>query len=64
MQASTDLRKSGTMALRMRLATRFDNRGLSKQFQEVEQLPAEDKNGVEKLLDVLSTKKQLQPLPG
>ncbi len=33
-----------------------------KQFQEVEQLPDEDKNVVKKLLDAFLTKKQPQAL--
>lgn len=41
---------------------RFEDRELLKQFQEVEQLPAEDKNVVKKLLDAFLTKKQLQAL--
>jgi transcriptional regulator with XRE-family HTH domain len=41
---------------------RFEDRELLKQFQEVEQLPDEDKNVVKKLLDAFLTKKQLQVL--
>ena len=41
---------------------RFEDRELLKQFQEVEQLPDEDKNVVKKLLDAFLTKKQLQAL--
>jgi transcriptional regulator with XRE-family HTH domain len=41
---------------------RFADRELLKQFQEVEQLPDEDKNVVKKLLDAFLTKKQLQAL--
>ena len=41
---------------------RFADRGLLKQFQEVEQLPDEDKNVVKKLLDAFLTKKHLQAL--
>lgn len=41
---------------------RLEDRELLKQFQEVEQLPDEDKNVVEKLLDAFLTKKQLQAL--
>jgi transcriptional regulator with XRE-family HTH domain len=41
---------------------RFEDRELMKQFQEVEQLPDEDKNVVKKLLDAFLTKKQLQAL--
>lgn len=41
---------------------RFADRELLKQFQEVEQLPDEDKNVVKKLLDAFLTKKHLQEL--
>lgn len=41
---------------------KFQDRELLKQFQEVEQLPDEDKNVVKKLLDAFLTKKQLQAL--
>jgi transcriptional regulator with XRE-family HTH domain len=41
---------------------RFEDRELLKQFQEVEQLPDEDKNVVKKLLDAFLIKKQLQAL--
>jgi transcriptional regulator with XRE-family HTH domain len=41
---------------------RFEDRELLKQFQEVEQLPDEDKNVVKKLLDAFLSKKQLQAL--
>ena len=41
---------------------RFEDRQLLKQFQEVQQLPDEDKNVVKKLLDAFLTKKQLQAL--
>lgn len=41
---------------------RFEDRELLKQFQEVEQLPDEDKNVVKKLLDAFLAKKQLQAL--
>ena len=41
---------------------RFEDRELLKQFQEIEQLPDEDKNVVKKLLDAFLTKKQLQAL--
>jgi transcriptional regulator with XRE-family HTH domain len=41
---------------------RFEDRELLKQFQEVEQLPDEDKNMVKKLLDAFLTKKHLQAL--
>lgn len=41
---------------------RFEDRELLRQFQEVEQLPDEDKNVVKKLLDAFLTKKQLQAL--
>ena len=41
---------------------RFEGRELLKQFQDVEQLPDEDKNVVKKLLDAFLTKKQLQAL--
>ena len=41
---------------------RFEDRELLKQFQEVEQLPDEDKNVVKKLLDAFLTKKHLQAL--
>ena len=41
---------------------RFEDRELLKQFQEVEQLPDEDKNVVKKPLDAFLTKKQLQAL--
>jgi transcriptional regulator with XRE-family HTH domain len=41
---------------------RFADRELLKQFQEVEQLPDEDKNVIKKLLDAFLTKKQLQAL--
>lgn len=41
---------------------KFQDRELLKQFQEVEQLPDEDKYVVKKLLDAFLTKKQLQIL--
>lgn len=41
---------------------RFEDRELLKQFQEVEQLPDEDKNVVKKLLDPFLTQKQLLAL--
>ena len=41
---------------------RFTDRELLQQFQEVEQLPDEDKNVVKKLLDAFLTKKHLQAL--
>jgi hypothetical protein len=41
---------------------RFADRELPRQFQEVEQLPDEDKNVVKKLLDAFLTKKQPQAL--
>lgn len=41
---------------------KFQDRELLRQFQEVEQLPDEDKNVVKKLLDAFLTKKQLQAL--
>lgn len=41
---------------------RFADRELLRQFQEVEQLPDEDKNVVKKLLDAFLTKKHLQAL--
>ena len=41
---------------------RFTDREPLQQFQEVEQLPDEDKNVVKKLLDVFLTKKHLQAL--
>ena len=41
---------------------RFADRELLQQFQEVEQLPDEDKNVVKKLLDAFLTKKHLQAL--
>ena len=41
---------------------RFEDWELLKQFQEVEQLPDEDKNVVKKLLDAFLTTKQLQAL--
>jgi transcriptional regulator with XRE-family HTH domain len=41
---------------------RFEDRELLRQFQEVEQLPDEDKNVVKKLLDAFLTKKHLQAL--
>lgn len=41
---------------------RLEGRELMKQFQEVEQLPDEDKNVVEKLLDAFLTKKQFHAL--
>ena len=41
---------------------RFEDRELLKQFQEVEQLPDDDKNVVKKLLDAFLTKKHLQAL--
>ena len=41
---------------------KFEDRELLKQFQEVEQLPEEDKNVVKKLLDAFLTKKHLQAL--
>jgi transcriptional regulator with XRE-family HTH domain len=40
----------------------FEDRELLKQFQEVEQLPDDDKNVVKKLLDAFLTKKHLQAL--
>ncbi|MFE8118547.1 helix-turn-helix domain-containing protein [Brenneria goodwinii] len=41
---------------------RFEDRELLRQFQEVEQLPEEDKEVIKKLLDAFLTKKQLQAL--
>lgn len=41
---------------------KFEDRELLRQFQEVEQLPDEDKNVVKKLLDAFLTKKHLQSL--
>jgi transcriptional regulator with XRE-family HTH domain len=41
---------------------RFEDRELLEQFQQVEQLPDEDKHVVKKLLDAFLTKKQLQAL--
>lgn len=41
---------------------RFEDRELLKQFQEVEQLPDEDKNVVKKLLAAFLTQKYLQAL--
>jgi len=41
---------------------KFGDRELLKQFQEVEQLPEEDKTLVKKLLDAFLTKKHLQAL--
>ncbi|WP_255434033.1 helix-turn-helix domain-containing protein [Pectobacterium sp. CFBP8739] len=41
---------------------RFEDRELLRQFQEVEQLPDEDKEVIKKLLDAFLTKKQLQAL--
>ncbi|MBH0725523.1 hypothetical protein I3A88_26190 [Salmonella enterica] len=42
--------------------TRFEDRELLRQFQEVEQLPDEDKEVIKKLLDAFLTKKQIQAL--
>ncbi len=44
------------------IKARFADRELLQQFQEVEQLPDEDKNVVKKLLDAFLTKKHLQAL--
>ncbi|WP_249357510.1 helix-turn-helix domain-containing protein [Citrobacter sp. wls619] len=41
---------------------RFEDRELLRQFQEVEQLPDEDKEVIKKLLDAFLTKKQIQAL--
>lgn len=41
---------------------KFEDRELLRQFQEVEQLPEEDKTVVNKLLDAFLTKKHLQSL--
>ena len=41
---------------------RFVDRDLPRQFQEVEQLPDEDRNMVKKLLDAFPTRKQPQAL--
>lgn len=41
---------------------RFEDRELLRQFQQVEQLSAEDKSVVKTLLDAFLTKKQLQAL--
>lgn len=41
---------------------RFEDRELLQQFQQVEQLPDEDKRVVKKLLDAFLVKKQLQAL--
>jgi hypothetical protein len=41
---------------------RFEDRAQLKQFQEVGQLPDEDKNGVKKLIDAFLTRKQNQAL--
>ncbi len=42
--------------------SRFEDRELLRQFQEVEQLPDDEKNVVKKLLDAFLTKKHLQAL--
>lgn len=41
---------------------RFEDRELLKQFQQVEQLPEEDKAVIKKLLDAFLVKKQLQAM--
>ena len=41
---------------------RFEDRDLLRHFQEVQQLPEDDKHVVKKLLDAFLTKKQLQAL--
>lgn len=41
---------------------RFEDRELLKPFQEIEQMPDEDKNVAMKLLDAFLSKKQLQAL--
>lgn len=41
---------------------RFEDRDLLRQFQEVEQLPEDDKQVIKKLLDTFLTKQQLQAL--
>jgi transcriptional regulator with XRE-family HTH domain len=41
---------------------KFEDRELLQQFQEVEQLPEEDKHVIKKLLDAFLTKKHLQAL--
>ncbi len=41
---------------------RFEDRELLRQFQEVEQLPDDDKKVIKKLLDAFLTKKHLQAL--
>ncbi|EOU7475454.1 TPA: hypothetical protein K8315_004569 [Escherichia coli] len=41
---------------------RFEDRELLRQFQEVEQLPDEDKEVIKKLLDAFLTKKHIQAL--
>lgn len=45
-----------------RVAEVVEDRELLKRFQEVGQLPDEDKNVVKKLLDAFLTKKQSQAL--
>lgn len=42
---------------------KFEDRELLRQFQEVEQLPEEDKTVVKKLLDAFLTKNICNPLP-
>jgi len=42
----------------------FQDRELLKMFQEVEKLPAEDKDLIKKVLDALLTKKKLKALAG
>ncbi|PID41380.1 MAG: transcriptional regulator, partial [Proteobacteria bacterium] len=41
---------------------RFEDRELLRQFQEVEQLPEQDKMVIKTLLDAFLTKKQLQSI--
>lgn len=41
---------------------RFEDRELLRQFQEVEQLPDEDKEVIKKLLDAFLTKKHIQAM--
>ncbi|MCU5771730.1 helix-turn-helix domain-containing protein [Erwiniaceae bacterium BAC15a-03b] len=41
---------------------RFEDRELLRQFQEVEQLPNEDKEVIKKLIDAFLTKKHIQAL--
>lgn len=62
LDTSTDYLMEGTTEEAAR--ARFEDRELLRQFQEVEDLPDDDKAVVKKLLDAFITKKHIQRLAG